>query len=485
MSAPCPRRARRWIAIAALWVAVPAFAIDAEPTPSTARPAPVVCPPPVQYQPMRYEERWVDLPDPRCAIDAWERVKRIALGSSPDAPRLSLGGDARVRHERFENPGFGAGLDDRDGYLLQRWLLHGDLELTPRLRVFGQLEYSRIDGRRAGPRIADENAGDLNQLFAEWTLLRDADRMLALRVGRQEVQLGSAQFTSARDGLNDRLSFDGVRLLGTVGPWTLHAMVTQVVPTRPGRFDDRSTDDERLSGFAIAHAHAFGFDTNAAFYVNQRTRPRSLYADNTGEEDRWTIGNRWFGRNATRDWNVEFGVQRGNVGFSRIEAWYLNTDHGFTWQQAAWRPRAGVRFSVASGDHRLGDDVVGTFSPLFAATAYSGLAGLIGPSNSIHVAPSITVRPHERWEITAGASVFWRQSLADGIYDIASNLLRPPGSSDARHVGTQPTVAVSWFATRHTLVFATLSWFRAGTFLKETPPGENVTYFTTWWAYRF
>jgi hypothetical protein len=144
-----------------------------------------------------------------------------------------------------------------------------------------------------------------------------------------------------------------------------------------------------------------------------------------------------------------------------------------------------VRFSIGSGDHRLGDDIVGTFSPLFAATAYSGLAGLIGPSNSIHVAPSVTLRPREDWELQFGTSVFWRQSLEDGIYDIASNVLRPPGASDARHVGTQPTLAATWFASRHTTIFATLTWFRAGAFLRETPPGENVTYFTTWWAYRF
>jgi hypothetical protein len=31
----------------------------------------------------------------------------------------------------------------------------------------------------------------------------------------------------------------------------------------------------------------------------------------------------------------------------------------------------------------------------------------------------------------------------------------------------------------------TLSYFRAGSFLHETPPGEDVTYFTAWWAYRF
>ncbi|MFO1319256.1 MAG: hypothetical protein U1F52_06555 [Burkholderiales bacterium] len=39
--------------------------------------------------------------------------------------------------------------------------------------------------------------------------------------------------------------------------------------------------------------------------------------------------------------------------------------------------------------------------------------------------------------------------------------------------------------TSHASWLTTLSCFSAGQFLKESPPAENVTYFTTWWAYRF
>ena len=84
-----------------------------------------------------------------------------------------------------------------------------------------------------------------------------------------------------------------------------------------------------------------------------------------------------------------------------------------------------------------------------------------------------------------GTSVFWRQSRDDGIYNIASELLRPPGSSSAYHVGTQPTLQVTWTPSPRVTLLTTLSYFRAGAFLRETPPGENVTYFTSWWAYRF
>lgn len=440
------------------------------------------CPSRPSYAPLRYDEDWHAVADPRCRTDAWDAAKYIGL---TPGRYLSIGGDARIRYERFENPGFGRGLDDRDGYLLQRYLLHADLHWSPRLRLFGQLESSAVDGRRAGPRPTDENSMDVNQLFAEWrTPLRGEDSF-TLRVGRQEVELGSSQFTSSRDGLNDRLSFDGVRALGEIGDWRFHAMAARVVPTNRGGFDDASGPNATLSGFYLARTHALLPGGNAVGYASRRTRANGDYADATGAEERITIGTRWWGRGERWDYSLETGAQLGRLGASDIRAWYANTDNGWTWRESTWQPRLGVRLSMGSGDRTPGDGVLGTFSPLFAATAYSGLAGLVGPSNSINVAPSVRVRLSQSVTLTVGTSVFWRQSRADGIYDIASELLRAPGASDGRHVGTQPTLQLAWTPTAHVTVFTTLSYFKTGRFLRETPPGENVTYFTAWWAYRF
>jgi hypothetical protein len=40
-----------------------------------------------------------------------------------------------------------------------------------------------------------------------------------------------------------------------------------------------------------------------------------------------------------------------------------------------------------------------------------------------------------------------------------------------------PTPRWTWMTT--------LSYFETGPFLEETPPGEDVTYFTTWVTFRF
>lgn len=431
---------------------------------------------------MRYDEDFRFLADGRCRGGPWDPIKFLPLGRDRYA---SFGGEARIRYERFENPGFGRDPQDPDGYLLQRYLLHGDLHLDDRWRFFGQLESALIHGRVGGPRANDENRLDVNQAFAEWMPYRHGDDAVTLRVGRQEVELGSAQFTSARNGFNDRQSFDGVRVFGEFEGWRFHAMATRVVPTARGTFDDRSQRDETLSGFFIAHRQALMPDGQAVIYVNRRTDPRTFYQEGREREERLTTGTRWWGRGETWDFNYEAGIQTGSFGAGSIRAWYLSTDTGYTDADRPSRPRYGLRFNIGSGDSRAGDGRLGTFSPLFAATAYSGLAGLIGPSNSVALAPSVTWQVDERRSVLVGVIGLWRQSLGDGIYNVNTEVQRLAGSSQSRHVATQPTVQFVWQLTPQLTWLSVVSYLRAGAFLKETPPGEDVLYVTSWLAYRF
>lgn len=442
----------------------------------------VTCPDRPAFPNMRYEEDWRFLADPACRTDPWDRAKYIDLGHGRT---LSFGGDLRLRYERFSDPGFGRDPVDRNGYFLNRGLFHGHLRWSPRFEVFAQLESSDVNGRRAGPRANDRDPLDLNQLFVQWTAHESGADHIAIRAGRQEVELGSAQFTSARDGLNDRLAFDGVRVIGELSGWRLHGMHTRVVPTRRGILDDASQGNDTQSGIFVARAHTLLPDGNAVVYLNRRSRPNSQYAAMNQSEERITLGTRWWGNDGHWDYNYEAGRQTGSIGTGAIDAWYVTADNGLTFGTVPWQPRAGLRFNIGSGDRTPNDGELNTFSPLFASTAYSGLAGLVGPSNSVAVAPSTTLRPHEDHAVTLGVVGFWRQSTQDGTYNIFSEVQRLPGSSEARHVGTQSTLQHVWTPTRHVTVVTVLAWFEAGPFLRETPPGRSTSYFTSWWTYRF
>ena len=178
--------------------------------------------------------------------------------------RLTLGGETRIRFERFVNPSFGSAPDDRSGYLLQRYLFHADLHVGAPLRVFAQVQSGLEVGRVGGPRPTDEDRLDLHQAFVDLQTQRGT-RSLTLRVGRQEIELGSSRFVSAREGLNTRQTFDALRLLGQAGAWRTSMYIFRPVVTSQGFFDN-GPDDSRCHDYLRDFHFEFSFYLQPPFF---------------------------------------------------------------------------------------------------------------------------------------------------------------------------------------------------------------------------
>jgi hypothetical protein len=158
------------------------------------------CPPaPPSYQSLRYDEEYTLLHNPSCRTDVWDPVKYMTLNETGDW-FLSLGGEARLRYEYFQNTQWGQGPQDDDGFLLQRYMVHADLHLDRYARLFVQLQSSLENGRNGGPRPTDEDALDLHQAFVDVGGAFGAQASLTLRAGRQELQYGSQRLVSPREG---------------------------------------------------------------------------------------------------------------------------------------------------------------------------------------------------------------------------------------------------------------------------------------------
>jgi hypothetical protein len=87
------------------------------------------------FQPFRYDEDWTPLADASKHVDWLDRLKYIPLG-----PDMTIGGEVRERFELLDQPNFGAGPEDDNGYFLQRYLLSSDFHLGSSLRVFTELQ---------------------------------------------------------------------------------------------------------------------------------------------------------------------------------------------------------------------------------------------------------------------------------------------------------------------------------------------------------
>jgi Alginate export len=435
------------------------------------------------FQTLRYNEDWTFLQDAAQRTDWLDSVKFVPLESTN--VYLSFGGEARLKYELYSEPVFNQQPADDNGFLLQRYLLHTDFHVTPYFRVFGQLQSSLEDFRNGGPRPTDRDELDLHQAFFDARApLDDNDDSLTLRVGRQEMAYGSQRLISVRESPNNRRAFDAVRALSRFGAWRVDGWLSQPVEIDPGFFNDRRDPGWTFWGVYATGPVNASLGLNADFYYLGSFEKDVTYARGTANERRQSLGTRLFGHRGALDYNFEFVGQFGSFGNDGIFAWTAASDTGWRFSDAPTQPRVFLHADIASGDH--GGANLGTFNPLFPKAAYFNDASLIGPLNLMDLQPGVELALTKCLTLTASCDFVWRESLDDGVYDSASNLVVAPGASSARYVGTFPTATLSWQIERHLNVTLNYVAYLFGEFVGQSSPSQrNGNYFSAAATFRF
>lgn len=445
--------------------------------------AQALCPStPPPYQALRYDEDYGYLQHPECRTEWWDVVKYIGLSRDPRW-YVSLGGSARLRYEYFHNAFWGRGPQNPDGSLLQRYLLHGDLHV-PYARLFVEFESSLEDGRQPEPRPVDENKLDLNQLFGDLRLSIGELATATLRVGRQELAFGSERLVSPREGPNVRQSFDAVRLILEALGWRADGFVSRPVKVKPDIFDD-TKDPTRAFWGVYAVGSPFSRGHGLDLYYLGLDHEDAIFDQGTADEHRHTIGTRLWGRFGAADYNIELLYQFGTFGRGDIQAWAASADVGYTLDRAPGRPRLGFKTEINSGDRDPSSPDLQSFNALFPKGNYFGEMALLGPVNVIDAHPSVAFVLPWGLGLVLDWTVFWRQSVRDGIYSPPGQLLRSGRVSRARFVGHQPGAKLEWRFDRHLSATVVYNYFFAGDFIKETGPSRDIDFVAAWVTYRF
>ena len=448
-----------------------------------------VSPPRPLYPIPRYEEDWSFLSDPSKHNDWWDPIKFIPL-SKDGSVFLSLGGEIRETYERFHNTNFGLSAQDPDGYFLQRYLFHTDLHAGRRFRFFGELSSSLENGRTGGPRpIIDEDRLDVHQGFVDVLLLRSSQKsFLTLRVGRQELALGSGRLVALREGPNVPLSFDGVRLSLHSRGWQIDGFATRPVQNQTGIFDDPPQHDSAFWGAYATHPLSAGPKSPLAldFYYLGIDRKLAVFNQGAAPETRHTVGARIYGQRRAWSYDTEGMYQFGSFGSGAINAWRAAADNAYTISSVLWHPRLGLATDIASGDHDPANPDLETFNALFQSGTYSGRAQILGPSNAIRLEPSIGLSPSEVITLSAGWGFFWRESANDGLYGIPGNLIVPSHGVKSRYEGSRPIVQLDWQATRHLSAHLNYIYVFNAAFEEQSVHGTtSMSYISPWLTYRF
>jgi hypothetical protein len=448
----------------ALFIALSQMPARAQtPDPRPPGPAPDPARPPLN--PFPAEQNWSFLADPAKRTDFFDPAKYIPLGEDPQT-YLSLGFEYRIEYEYFDNWIFGAGLQDHNGYVMNRVMPHFDLHAGNNFRLFSEFEFDSTEGRNGGPRSGiDEDRGDVHQAFLEIGPHVSSPLGISLRAGRQEVVFGTGRLFDNNEGPNVKLGFDGFRAIAEGGHTRLDLFAMRPVEDNPGWFDDVANHAQSVWGsYLTVPVPIVSRGQSDFYYVGLDTKSAS-YNRGTAHELRHTAGARLFrpiGKGL--DYNGEPNYQWGTFGSGSIRAWSVSTETGFTFDRLRFRPRALLRADVYSGDGNSVNQTLGTFNPLFPRGAYftPKAVPFLGPQHPVlqfQLKANVTGAFAWNW--------YWRESTHDGIYAFGSGaVIDPADASHARFLGNQGDLEIRWAPVPHTIVAFNFAGFEPGTFFK-------------------
>lgn len=441
--------------------------------------------PPVQrrYATNMADEDWSFLKDRSLWTDVWDPLKYITL------PRpgwyVSLSGEARLSPQGLRVRGDSERPSTIDNYFLQRYLFSTDLHMGSRYRVFTEMQSGLIHGRIASPRPSDEDLLELHQAFFEFKSGKEGGRKLLLRLGRQELNISSGRLIAPSQGLNVKRSFDGLMSRFTSGDWTADVGVARLVRLRPGAFDDPPDSEQDFWGVALTRRKLPWKTSQLDLYYLGLTKKVATYVQGIGPDRRQTVGGRLSGKWRRMDFNYDFIGQWGEFKGLPVRAWAVSTDTGLAVKLGRFPGRLGATLNSASGDRDPKDRGLQSFNPLFPGNSYSGIVGLLGPTNLTDFTPSLKMPLRRNLILAVEAPSYFRTSSRDGVYAIDLRLILPGQSNRFRYVGTNPGVIVAWQVTRHVNLTGAVSRFQSGAFLSDTFLKHGFGFYSIAGTYRF
>lgn len=446
-------------------VTAPSEAIEAVPDEVEERPP--------TYSFLRADEDWSAF----VGGDRLDSIHRIELNRSGSS-WIGFGGRAEARGEYWRNFNFGApgGVDTEDAFLLVRLLLHADLHLGERFRLFIEGKTAHVDSRdlAGGERTIDEDVLDLQELFFDVDLPTGEDESVRLRPGRQMLLYGAQRLISPLPWGNTLRTWDGVTARWRGSGWTVDALATSFVPVDTTAFNTPD-EDQLLYGVYATQKRTSGRVTD--LYVLGSTRGDVNVNGTLGDSERWTLGARHQAAPADRvDLEVEAAYQFGEVGSGSVSAGFATLELGWRPPGLPWNTRLFTVLDYASGDREAGGDVE-TFDQLYPlGHAYLGYADVIGRQNVEAVALGLTCNPREELTLRLAGHSFWLAELTDAIYTAGGAVLRPPGSFESSHIAHEIDLSAVRSFGRHVLVSAGYSHVFAGQAIEDSGAAEDIDF---------
>ena len=479
----------------------------------------------------------------KCHQDRWRRQLALALvgilgaltpikgGEALEAPKVTssvaekeapslfsfLDGkivfniEERVRGEaRENNRDFDSSIHEGndDLWLLNRFRLALAVKPVFWLKLYNEIQDAReaFSDRGNTPGIRGAEGDDAFDLRQTYVSLGDVKKFPAqLTVGRQAVTYGDGRLVSDSRWSNFGRTFDAIRLRYEEPQFWLEAFEMRPVQIKHHELNDSDSAD---------HFGGVYFSTTIVprqttdFYIFYRDKednqPDLDPTNKTDPQGTWngpaarfaTFGARVKSKpDAWQGWDYtgEFAFETGDIWATdkqsqrfNLDAFALHVSGGYTLQQYEWKPRFGLEYDYATGDHNPKDNNSESFQNLFPSNHEKyGFMDEFSWRNIHDARAQVNVKPIEKLDLELDYHAFWLADTHDFWYrsnGISTLRTRTPDGRDVRTIGAgnfaghEIDLTVTYDCTRNVRVQVGYSHFFAGDYLRDTGPDSDADF---------
>jgi hypothetical protein len=368
-----------------------------------------------------------------------------------------------------------------------------DLWYKDCFRIYAEFISAQSFGQNLAPVIIDRNFADIQNLFIDVKFWEDGcGAPYYVRVGRQELYLGSQRLISALDWANTRRTFDGVRVFRHSDDFDIDGFFTRLVVPQATRLD-HSDPQINLAGLFTEYrptkSQAFDLywlylDNGDAFNFKTRLPPPDGQLP-TAPYRESTLGFRYTGgleRNKNILFDFEDMVQFGHSDFTggSVIAGNSTTGLGYNFSHAPMNPTVWAYFDWASGSRNPLSGQMSTFNQLFPFNHYYfGWLDYVARANINDLNFHLYLYPMKWITFNTQFHCFMLDRSTDALYNAGGTILRfDPTGKSGRDVGRELDFIANFHISPRQDILAAYGHLWDGRFLRSTGPG---TFAETFW----
>jgi hypothetical protein len=413
-------------------------------------------------------------------FDYADPLNRIHLG---DNWLFSTGGELRDRfmdekHSRLT-------FRDND-YDLLRARVYGDLWYKDTFRIYVEFISAGSIWQDLLPAPIDVNKADFQNLFVDLKLA-DIDGYPAyVRVGRQEMLLGSQRLVSPLDWANTRRTFQGISAFRQGEKFDATLFWLQPVVPDPNRLDSVD-NNQNFAGLWTTYRPQKGTFLDAYYLFLDNTSRLTASGISRAPFNIHTIGTRYAGDRNHFLWDTELAVQLGRLQNRDIVAGMATVGGGYNFASAPMNPTVWLYYDYASGSRDPNSGTYTTFNQLFPfGHYYLGFADQVGRQNIHDLNAHLYFYPQNWLTVNLQYHHFWLDQAGDALYNAGGNPIRRSiGGFAGTDVGSELDAVMNIHATKHSDVLVGYSRIFGGGFLQRTPGPSSTDLFYLQYTYRW